>query len=161
VAAKPIIDIDVVIANRADLSTVIERLHPLGYQHEGDIGVPGREAFSTPAGAPPHHLYVCAIGTPALDRHLAFRDALRADPGTADAYGDLKRTLAARLSHDRNAYTEAKSAFVERVLAAASRASAGPRSGREPPTTSGPQRTTTDNNTAPMGSGLVKRRSRV
>jgi GrpB-like predicted nucleotidyltransferase (UPF0157 family) len=116
-AAKPIIDLDVVIADRTDLSAVIRRLRPLGYHHEGDLGVPGREAFTTPAGAPPHHLYVCAVGTPALDRHLAFRDALRADAAAADAYGDLKRTLAARLRQDRGAYTEAKSAFIEQVLA--------------------------------------------
>jgi GrpB-like predicted nucleotidyltransferase (UPF0157 family) len=116
-AAKPIIDLDVVIADRADLPAVIERLRPLGYQHEGNLRVPGREAFTTPAEAPPHHLYVCAVGTPALDRHLAFRDALRADPAAAQAYGDLKRTLAARLSGDRNAYTEAKSTFIEQVLA--------------------------------------------
>src|SRR6266567_3992999 len=47
-AAKPIIDLDVVIATRDDLPAVIERLHPLGYRHEGDLGVPGREAFTTP-----------------------------------------------------------------------------------------------------------------
>jgi GrpB-like predicted nucleotidyltransferase (UPF0157 family) len=120
-AAKPVIDLDVVIADHADLPAVIQQLRPLGYHHEGDLGVSGREAFTTPADAPPHHLYICAVGTPALDRHLAFRDALRADPGLADAYGDLKRTLAARLRHDRTAYTEAKSAFVERVLAASPR----------------------------------------
>jgi GrpB-like predicted nucleotidyltransferase (UPF0157 family) len=106
-------------------------LSPLGYQHEGDLGIPGREAFTTPAGAPPHHLYVCAVGTPALSRHLAFRDALRADPSLAAIYGDLKRTLAARLGHDRSAYTEAKSLFVEQVLAEAPARSAGPRWGRD------------------------------
>lgn len=120
-AAKSIVDLDVVIADRADLPAVIELLRPLGYHHEGDLGVPGREAFTTPTGAPPHHLYVCALGTPALDRHLAFRDALRGDQELADAYGDLKRTLATRLSHDRNAYTEAKSTFIEQVLAASTR----------------------------------------
>jgi GrpB-like predicted nucleotidyltransferase (UPF0157 family) len=51
----------------------------------------------------------------------------------ADAYGDLKRTLADRLSHDRVAYTEAKSAFVERVLAEAAPALAGPHWGRSSP----------------------------
>jgi len=126
-AAKPIIDLDVVIADRADLPAVIRRLQDLGYHHQGDLGVPGREAFATPAGAPAHHLYVCAVGTPALDRHLAFRDALRADPGVADAYGELKRALAARLGHDRSAYTDAKSAFVERVLAQAAPPTAGRR----------------------------------
>jgi GrpB-like predicted nucleotidyltransferase (UPF0157 family) len=37
---------------------------------------------------------------------------------SAGAYGDLKRTLAARLGTDRAGYTEAKSAYIERVLAA-------------------------------------------
>jgi GrpB-like predicted nucleotidyltransferase (UPF0157 family) len=105
--------------------------------------VPGREAFTTPTGAPPHHLYVCAIGTRALDRHLAFRDALRADSRAARAYGDLKRNLAARLSHDRNAYTEAKSAFVERVLAAAPPAPGGAANQPRPAVSSGQLRTTT------------------
>jgi GrpB-like predicted nucleotidyltransferase (UPF0157 family) len=116
-AAKPIIDLDVVIADRADLLKVIERLRPLGYLREGDLGVAGREAFTTPVGTPPHHLYVCAIGTPSLDRHLALRDALRADPAAAAAYGDLKRTLAVRLGDDRAGYTEAKSAFIDQILA--------------------------------------------
>jgi GrpB protein len=100
------------------LPAVIQRLRTLGYLHEGDLGVPGREAFTTPAGAPPHHLYVCATGTPALDRHLAFRDGLRADPSPAGANGDLKRTLAAQLGSNRAGYTEAKSAFIEQALAA-------------------------------------------
>jgi GrpB-like predicted nucleotidyltransferase (UPF0157 family) len=130
-AAKPIIDLDVVIADRADLPAVMERLRSLGYLHEWDLGVPGREAFTTPAGTPPHHLYVCAVGTPALNRHLAFRDALRADSALAAAYGELKRTLATRLNPDRNAYTEAKSAFVEQALVAASASEAGPRWGRD------------------------------
>jgi GrpB-like predicted nucleotidyltransferase (UPF0157 family) len=119
-AAKPIIDLDVVIADPTDLPTVIERLRPLGYHHQGDLGVPGREAFTTPVGAPPHHLYICAADTPALNRHLAFRDTLRANAELAQAYGDLKRDLAAKLGHDRAGYTEAKTRFVEDVLASAS-----------------------------------------
>jgi GrpB protein len=53
-ATKPIIDLDVVILDRADLPAVIKRLRALGYHHESDLGVPGREAFTTPAGAPSH-----------------------------------------------------------------------------------------------------------
>lgn len=121
-AAKPVIDLDVVIADRTDLSALIKRLRPLGYHHEGDLGVPGREAFTTPAGAPPHHLYVCAVGTPVLNRHLAFCDTLRANAELAQAYGDLKRDLAAKLDDDRAGYTEAKTRFVEDVLASASTA---------------------------------------
>jgi GrpB-like predicted nucleotidyltransferase (UPF0157 family) len=116
-AAKPIIDLDVVIATADDLPAVIERLRLLGYDHEGDLGVPGREAFSAPPGSPPHHLYVCPAGSRALARHLALRDRLRADPVAAAAYADLKRALAARFRHDRVAYTEGKTAFIDSLLA--------------------------------------------
>src|SRR5450432_2481119 len=85
-AAKPIIDLDIVIATRSDLPAVLTRLHQLGYHHEGDLGVPGREAFTTPPGAPPHHLYVCAADNPQLADHLTFRDYLRAHPETAHTY---------------------------------------------------------------------------
>jgi GrpB-like predicted nucleotidyltransferase (UPF0157 family) len=115
-AAKPIIDLDVVIATRDDLPAVIERLHPLGYRHEGDLGVPGREAFTTPPAAPPHHLYVCAADSTALAQHLALRDLLRAHPDTARAYGELKRSLARRFRNDQTAYTQAKTAFIEQAL---------------------------------------------
>jgi GrpB-like predicted nucleotidyltransferase (UPF0157 family) len=116
-AAKPIIDLDVVIGSRADLPAVIGALRRLGYRPQGDLGVPGREAFNNPPGALPHHLYVCADGNRELARHLAFRDFLRTHPDTARAYGELKRSLARRFCNDRDAYTEAKTSFIEQVLA--------------------------------------------
>jgi len=47
---------------------------------------------------------------------LAFRDYLRAHPEEAVAYAELKRRLAAEHRTDREAYTDAKSAYVENVL---------------------------------------------
>jgi len=47
-AAKPIIDMDVVIRSVADLPIVISRLATLGYVQEGDLGVTGRESFLAP-----------------------------------------------------------------------------------------------------------------
>ena len=44
-SAKPIIDIDVVIASSSQLENVIEALSKIGYYHEGDKGIPGREVF--------------------------------------------------------------------------------------------------------------------
>jgi GrpB-like predicted nucleotidyltransferase (UPF0157 family) len=95
---------------------VIERLGRLGYDHEGDLGVPGRDAFAAAPASPPHHLYVCPVDSPALTRHLALRDLLRADPGAAAAYAGLKRSLAVRFRHDRVAYTDAKTAFIDALL---------------------------------------------
>ena len=46
-----------------------------------------------------------------------FRDALRADTALRDRYADLKRSVAAQHRNDRAAYTQAKSSFIEAVLA--------------------------------------------
>ena len=118
-AAKPIIDLDVVVASRDEVPRAIEALDRLGYAHRGDLGVPGREAFRGPATVPGHHLYLCAADSSELRRHLAFRDHLRSHPGSAAEYARLKRDLAARHQGDREAYTRGKTAFVEEILRAA------------------------------------------
>lgn len=115
-AAKPIIDVDVVIPSVDDLGRTIELLAKAGYRHAGDLGIPGREAFESPAGLPAHHLYVVARGSSELSRHVLFRDYLRAHPEAVERYSALKRRLAARHRDDREAYTEGKTAFVEEIL---------------------------------------------
>lgn len=116
-AAKPIIDIDIVVADQADVAEAITMLAAAGYPHKGDAGVPGREAFDQPPHLPEHHLYLCVEGAGPLVAHLRLRDHLRANPGTAREYAALKRELTAAYGDDREGYTEAKTAFIERVLA--------------------------------------------
>lgn len=111
--AKPIIDMDVVLRTRADLPEAIRRVEPLGYRHRGELGIRGRDAFRGPPG---HNLYVCARDSPELDRHLRFRNHLRTNPDVAQAYGELKRRLAATFPNDVDAYCLAKTEFVESVL---------------------------------------------
>ena len=118
-AAKPVVDLDVVIASEADLTEAITRLATLGYVYEGDKGIPGRTAFLWPPGTQRHHLYVCVNGNAELRRHLAFRDHLRAKPEEARRYEALKRELAQRYRGDRVAYNDGKTEFVEAVLAKA------------------------------------------
>jgi GrpB-like predicted nucleotidyltransferase (UPF0157 family) len=119
-AAKPIIDMDVVVPSVAEIPEVIGRLDILGYVHQGDLGIPGREAFIPPAGKPRRHLYVCALGSEELRRHCSFRDHLLTYPDDARAYGALKKAAAARFADDRAAYNEAKTPFVKAVLQRAS-----------------------------------------
>jgi GrpB-like predicted nucleotidyltransferase (UPF0157 family) len=115
-AAKPVIDMDVVVASPDDVPAAIELLSALGYVHEGDEGISGREAFRWPPGAARHHLYVVVAGSaPHLD-HIRFRDHLRADPEAAAEYAALKRELALRHRADRDAYTDAKADYVATVL---------------------------------------------
>jgi GrpB-like predicted nucleotidyltransferase (UPF0157 family) len=63
-----------------------------------------------------HHLHLVPAGSPRYAEELAFRDLLRADPGTAERYAKLKRELADRFPEDREAYTEAKTDFIRGVL---------------------------------------------
>jgi GrpB-like predicted nucleotidyltransferase (UPF0157 family) len=115
-AAKPVIDIDVLLKSASDLPLVIQRLASIGYVHRGDLGVTGREAFYAPPGSPKHHLYVCPPESQEYRRHLALRDYLRAHSAEAAAYGNLKRSLAARFRDDRAAYLAGKGEFVESLL---------------------------------------------
>jgi GrpB-like predicted nucleotidyltransferase (UPF0157 family) len=59
-AAKPVIDMDVVIATVADLPALKLRLGSLGYEHRGNLGIDDREVFLSPENLPSHHLYACA-----------------------------------------------------------------------------------------------------
>lgn len=117
-AAKPTIDIVIRLRAARDLPAAIRRLARLGYVHEGDFGVIGREAFATPAGYGPHdhHLYVCAPDWGGYDDQVVFRDYLRAHADVAAAYAQLKRSLAIEHRNDRQAYTAGKAGFVSAVL---------------------------------------------
>lgn len=115
-AAKPIIDLDIVLASAADFPLVVERLASFGYVHEGDLGIAGREAFKDPPGPIPHHLYVCYPGSKPYWEHLAFRNHLRTHPEDSQAYGELKRRLALQFPNDREAYTQAKTEFIVTIL---------------------------------------------
>ncbi|MCR5249962.1 MAG: GrpB family protein [Lachnospiraceae bacterium] len=116
-SAKPIIDIDVVIRDRADLPEVISALQKLGYSHEGDQGIPGREAFKYEGKEHlrKHHLYVCASDSEELKRHLAFRDYLRSDPDAVAEYSRIKEEGAKLYPWDIDKYIEHKAPFIESV----------------------------------------------
>jgi GrpB-like predicted nucleotidyltransferase (UPF0157 family) len=114
-AAKPIIDADVIVA-AADVPAAITALATLGYAHRGDLGVPGRHAFTRPEGTFAHNLYVCVDGCESLVNHLTLRDHLRAHPDDAAAYGALKLELARRHPDDIDAYIEGKTPFIVDIL---------------------------------------------
>jgi GrpB-like predicted nucleotidyltransferase (UPF0157 family) len=121
-AAKPIIDMDVVVRGPHDIPAAIERLASIGYVHRGDLGIAGREAFAQPAGTPEHHLYVCPLNGRELPRHLALRDYLRTHADSAETYAAIKRAAAIRFPYGIDAYIDAKSEFIECILSRALRA---------------------------------------
>jgi GrpB-like predicted nucleotidyltransferase (UPF0157 family)/GNAT superfamily N-acetyltransferase len=112
--AKPIIDM---VALVDDLHAPIAALIDSGYQYARAFNatLTHRRFLCYPtASHRTHHLHL-VDDRPELERRLRFRDRLRADPALADEYVALKRALAARYPEDREAYTEAKAPFIERV----------------------------------------------
>lgn len=119
-AAKPIIDILAGLPSERERAAAIAALEAAGYAHRGEQGVPGRDFFRR--GEPrSYHVHMTLEGSAFWSDHLTFRDWLRSHPGAAAEYGALKHALAARYPRDREAYIEAKTAFVQGVLRTASR----------------------------------------
>ena len=116
-SAKPCIDIDVVIADRAALAAVIDRLATVGYEHEGDLGICDREAFKY-ANKPhlmQHHLYVCPKDSAELHRHLTFRDFLKNNAAAALQYSKVKEEAARLFPNDIDRYIAYKSPCIQEL----------------------------------------------
>ena len=115
-AAKPIIDMTIVVARRADVPPAIARLATIGYRHQGNLGIEDREAFEHDPALPRHNLYVCPEGTIGVVNQIAVRDYLRAHPDVARRYGDLKKRLAQQYPNDIGSYIFGKTDFLLDVL---------------------------------------------
>ena len=118
-SAKPIIDIDVVIKDYSVLKEVVSALGAIGYRHEGNLGIEGREAFKYDGKdhLRKHHLYVCPTDSPELKRHIAFRDYLRTHSDAVREYSHIKQEGAKRYPNDIERYIEYKSPFIEKIYA--------------------------------------------
>ena len=116
-SAKPIIDIDVVIRDDAAFGAARAALEKIGYRHEGDLGIAGREAFKYDGKEhlQKHHLYVCPRDSKELKRHIAFRDYLRSHPEAARAYSRIKEEGAALWPDDMEKYIRHKSPLIEKI----------------------------------------------
>lgn len=122
-AAKPIIDLDVVVPAAGHVAPAIAALAHAGWVHEGNLGIEGREAFEVLPGLPRHHLYLVVEGSEPYRNHADLRDFLRSHPAEAQRYAAAKRELSPLLATDRRLYTEGKNSIVEELLALARRAS--------------------------------------
>ena len=117
-AAKPIIDLDIVVAAEHDVRPVIDRLAVIGYRWRGDLGVRGREAFRPPASEslPPNNLYLVVRDNKAHMDHWLLRDLLLSDGEARESYAALKRFNAEQADGDIDVYVAAKANFVAALL---------------------------------------------
>ncbi len=118
-AAKPIIDMDIVVSSPDEVRPVIERLSGLGYRWRGDFGIPGREAFARPGEVdlPTHNLYLVVEDNKAhLDQLVARVICFATIPQHACSTRELKKRNAETSDDDMDVYVAAKAAFVARLL---------------------------------------------
>ena len=113
--AKPVLDIAAGCRRDTSLQDCIAALQRAGYEHRGERGVAGRHYFRR--GQPwAYHVHIVDEGGPLWRDYVAFRDYLRIHGEAAGQFAELKRVLAARFAHEREAYMNAKSPHVQEIL---------------------------------------------
>jgi len=110
-AAKPVIDIQVSVADMTDEAMYAPAIDALG------VALRSRDSqhrYFRPAGDHPRdvQIHVRDAGSDWERVHLLFRDYLRTHPEAAHAYAAMKRNAAERYPDDRIAYNEAKTNFI-------------------------------------------------
>jgi GrpB-like predicted nucleotidyltransferase (UPF0157 family) len=114
-AAKPIIDILLVVADTADEQAYVPDLERAGYRLW--IREPGWHQHRLLKGPDTDiNLHVHPPGSPEIDRNLRFRDHLRSDAADRRLYETAKRELAARHWTYVQQYADAKTQVVEAIL---------------------------------------------
>ncbi|GAB4013309.1 GrpB family protein [Spirosoma sp. KCTC 42546] len=127
-AAKPIIDIDLVFSSRLEFHELTKRLRKIGYYHNGNQGIPNREVFKrdTITAKHPvldfisHHLYACPTDSEELQKHILFRDYLSRNKEARIYYQTLKYEIADEAKQDRKKYAQLKerkaSDFINHII---------------------------------------------
>ena len=114
-AAKPIVDMLVVVADSADEDAYLPAMQRAGYALR--VREPAFEEHRMLRTAERDvHVHVLSAGSPEARRYLRFRDALRGAPFLRARYQALKQALATQEWQDMNAYAEAKSGMIEAII---------------------------------------------
>lgn len=117
-SAKPIIDLAIRVSNIEEAKVSVKPLESIGYSYWRNN--PDEKHFYFVKGLPPkgkgrtHHIHF--FEPIRFESYMRFRDILISDPVSAKKYEELKTELALKFKFDREAYTNAKSAFIESVL---------------------------------------------
>ncbi|MEF0939276.1 GrpB family protein [Rhizobium sp. BR 362] len=119
IRAKRIIDIAVGVRRFDDGFLCIEPMEQIGYEYAGNDIVPNDHIFGRgiKGETRTHLVHIIEYGGAHWTRFIRFRDKLRANTPLARAYESLKIRLAEEYADDRAAYTEAKRAFIDEIVA--------------------------------------------
>jgi GrpB-like predicted nucleotidyltransferase (UPF0157 family) len=119
-AAKPIIDIILAVADTRDEQAYVPALERAGYTLRGREPEWHEHRLLKKAD-PAVHLHVFSTGCPEIVRMLAFRDLLRTDESERELYVQTKGELAARTWEHVQHYADSKTEVVEQILARSGR----------------------------------------
>jgi GrpB-like predicted nucleotidyltransferase (UPF0157 family) len=114
--AKPVIDIMAPVESLAGSRGALPPLAALHYNYfpyRDDVMLwlcKPSDSYRT------HHLHLVPHQSALWNERIRFRDYLRANPAAATEYAELKQQLAEQQRFDREAYTDAKTTFVMRIL---------------------------------------------
>ena len=125
--SKAIIDIDIIYSNQSGFEKIKLGLQEIGYYHNGNQGIEQRDVFKRNSkwtneilDSVKHHLYVCPIGSMALERHILSRDFLRKNDWARRKYQRMKYELAEKANQDRKVYAVLKefnvNAFIDSII---------------------------------------------
>lgn len=115
-AAKPIIDIMVVVRSLERTDRAAEKFSDLGYEYLGEFGIAGRRYLRKGGDERTHQLHIFqADDWKNIQRHLAFRDYMRTHEKERDAYAALKKDLAQKFPYDIDGYCDGKENFVRKM----------------------------------------------
>ncbi len=112
-AAKACIDIAVDAYPMPLVKDKIVALEDIGYKYRGENGMRGREHFTK--NGYQVHLHIFSFDNEHWQRHILFRDYLRANEDAKNEYQDLKMSLAKQFSMDRKSYQAGKGEMIARL----------------------------------------------
>lgn len=115
--AKPIIDLLVEVKNILAVDERNSSMELLGYEVMGEYGIAGRQYFrkNNRNSYRTHHVHAFVAGAAEVQRHLLFRDYMRAHSEDAQRYSELKRRLAKEYPTNGKAYTVGKNEFIREM----------------------------------------------
>lgn len=116
-AAKPIIDMLLVVEDSADETSYVPPLEAEGFiLRTREPGWFQHRFLVLRSGGMVWHLHVFSEGCEEIERMLAFRDWLRTHADDRQRYEDAKRELAARVWKHLQNYADAKTGIVREIL---------------------------------------------
>ena len=116
--SKPIIDILILIPDKADPLQYSTPLSQNGVEWHGECGRPGRVFMSEDEEEISFYIHVTTRGNPVAQDQLLFQKLEREDATIRWNYIRVKQMAAARYPDDRSMYREMKGLYIEGVLAA-------------------------------------------